>query len=272
MYLITFSEMIGTHGEKIARKVSETLGYAFSGEEELIQTASGMGLFSDLKEWDEKAPTFLERLFSERPKIYLNRLQSVIYELAKRGNTLFFGRGAQFLLQSFDCALHILVTGSMEKRIRRIMEEKQVGRETAEKILHRSDQNKKSFIKFAYDEDWLNPRLYDLNLNTDKLSIDSATQMIVEAARSEEIKSCGIDSIQLLGKLSLSRKIESALLEAGFDGLHLFEVEGPNSVRLFGVVNSDKEKREIENLIRRINGVKTIKNELVVFTGSMGGL
>lgn len=272
MYLITFSEMIGTHGEKIARRVSETLEYTFSGEQELFQTASEMGFFFDLKEWDERGPTFLEKFFSEKPKIYLNQLQSVIYELAKKGNTLFFGRGAQFLLQSFDCALHIFVTGSREKRIQRIMEEKQVGREIAEKILNRSDHDKKSFIQFAYDEDWLNPRLYDLIINTDKLSINCAVQMIIEAARSEEIKSCGIDSIQLLGKLSLNRKIESAFLEAGFNGLHLYEVEGPDSVRLFGVVNSDQEKKEIENLIKGINGVKTIKNELVVFTGSMSGL
>lgn len=272
MYFITISEMIGTNSEKIARSVAEALKYTFWGEEELFQAASEMGFFSDLKEWDEKAPAFLERFFSEKPKIYLNRLQSVIYEIAKKGDAIFFGRGGQFLLQSFDCAFHILVTGSMEKRIRRVMEEKQVGREMAEKIINRSDHDKKNFIKFAYDEDWLNPRLYDLLLNTDKLSVDSTVKMIVDAAKSDEIKSCGIDSVQLLGKLSLNCRIESALLEAGVGSLHLFTVEAPDSVRLFGVVNSSEEKKEIENLVKRINGVKTIKNELVVFTGSMSGL
>jgi cytidylate kinase len=272
MYFITLSEMIGTNGEKISRKVAEELKYTFSGEDELFEAASEMGFFSDIKELDEKAPAFFERFLSEKPKIYLDRLQSIIYEVAKKGNTLFFGRGGQFLLQSFDCAFHILVIGSIEKRIQRLMVEKQVGREVAEKIINRSDRDKKAFIRFAYDEDWLNPRLYDLLLNTDKLSIDSAVKMIVDAAKSDEIKSCGIDSVQLLGKLSLNRRIESALLEAGVGSLHLFAVEAPDSVRLYGVVNSSEEKKEIENLVKKIKGVKNIKNELVVFTGSMSGL
>jgi hypothetical protein len=96
--------------------------------------------------------------------------------------------------------------------------------------------------------------------------------MIVDAAKSDEIKSCGIDSVQLLGKLSLNRRIESALLEAGVGSLHLFAVEAPDSVRLYGVVNSSEEKKEIENLVKKIKGVKNIKNELVVFTGSMSGV
>jgi len=272
MYFITLSEMIGTDSDKIARKVANELNYTFFGEDELFKAASEMGFFSDIKKLDEKAPAFFERFFSEKPKIYLDRLQSIIYEVAKKGNTLFFGRGGQFLLQSFDCAFHILVTGSIEKRIQRLMVEKQVGREVAEKIINRSDRDKKAFIRFAYDEDWLNPRLYDLLLNTDKLSIDSAVKMIVDAAKSDGIKSCGIDSVQLLGKLSLNRRIESALLEAGVGSLHLFAVEAPDSVRLYGVVNSSEEKKEIENLVKKIKGVKNIKNELVVFTGSMSGV
>jgi hypothetical protein len=117
MYFITISEMIGTNGGKIARKAAETLKYSFYGEEELFEATSKMGFLSDIKKMDEKAPALFERIFSEKPKIYLDRLQSVIYEVAKNGNAVFFWREGQFLLQSFDCALHILVIGSMEKRI-----------------------------------------------------------------------------------------------------------------------------------------------------------
>ena len=269
MYFITISELLGTNGEKIARKVAEELKYTFYGAEELFEAAAAMGFLSDIKKLDEKAPALLERFFSEKPKIYLDRSQSVIYEVAKKGNAVFFGRGGQFLLQSFNCAFHILVTGSMEKRMQRVMAEKQVGREIAEKIINRSDHDKRAFIRFAYDEEMLNPRFYDLVLNTDKLSIDSAVKMIVDAAESDEIKSCGIDSVQLLGKLSLNRKIESLLLEAGFTSAYLFfTVEEANSVRLFGMVNSAGEKEAVGNLVKKMKEVKNIKNELLVFTGS----
>lgn len=272
MYFITISEMLGTNGETIARKVAEGLKYTFYGTKELFEAAAAMGSLSDANKSDENVPALLERLFSNKPKIYLDRLQSVIYEVAKKGNVVFFGRGGKFLLHSFDCALHILVTGSMEKRIQRVMEENRAGREVAEKMISHSDHDKRAFIRFAYDEDMLNPRLYDLVLNTDKLSIDSAVKMIVDAANSDEIKSCGIDSVQLLGELSLNRKIDSLLLEAGITSPYVFfKVEAMDSIRLFGFVNSSGEKEGVEKLVKKIKEIKNIKNELVVLKGSMRG-
>ena len=117
-----------------------------------------MGSLSNANKSDETVPNLFERLFSDKPKIYLDRLQSVVYEVAKKGNAVFFGRGGKFLLYSFDCAFNILVTGSTEKRIQRVMEEKQAGREVAEKIISHSDHDKRAFIRFAYDEDMLNPQ------------------------------------------------------------------------------------------------------------------
>ncbi len=271
MYFITISELLGTNGEKIARKVAEELNYTFYGTEELFGAAVAMGFLSEAKQSDEKVPALLERWFSDKPKIYLDRLQSVIYEVAKKGNAVFFGRGGKFLLHSFNCALHILVTGSLEKRIQRVMEEKRVGREVAEKMISHSDHDKRAFIRFAYDEDMLNPQLYDLFLNTDKLSTDSAVKMILDAAESDEIKSCGIDSVELLGKLSLKRKVESLLLEAGVTSASVFfHVEEPNAVRLFGMVHSAGEKEEIGSLVKKIKEVKNVKNELVVLKKSTG--
>ncbi len=169
----------------------------------------------------------------------------------------YLAREASFYLNSFGCALHVLVTGSMEKRIDRIMREKGVGREIAEKMIERSDHDKKGFFRFAFNEDWLNPHLYDLILNTDKLSIESAAKMVVDAARSEEIKACGMDSVRLLGKLSLHRKVESALLEAGVTNQHLFfTIEDADSVRIYGLANSLEEKESIEKVLKGIKDIK----------------
>ena len=273
MYFITISEMLGTKGTQVAQQVAKGLNYAYYGEAELLKFAEEMGFFSDIKKLDEKGPHLLERFFSEKPKVYLDRLQSVIYELAKKGNALFFGKGSQLLLNSFNCALHVLVTGSMEKRIQRIMEEKKVDREIAEKLIHRSDQDKRGFLRFAFEEDWLNPNLYDLVLNTDKLTIDSAAKMVIEAAKSDGIKACGIDSMNLLEKLSLQRKVEAAFLEAAMESQHTFyNVEDGETVRIYGIVYSVQEKEALEKMMKRIQGVRKVINNLTIFQGAMGGL
>lgn len=271
MYFITISEMLGTYGEKIARQVAKKLGYTFYGEEELFNVADEMGFLEDVKKLNEKGPTLFEKFFSERPKIYLNRLQSVIFEVAKKGDAVFFGRGSQLLLHSFDCAFHVLLTGSFEKRIQRVMEEKRVSRQVAEQMIRRSDHDKREFLRFAFDEDWLNPQLYDLLLNTDKLTFDSAVKIVLDAAKSDGIRACGRDSVRLLGKLSLQRKVESALLEANIVNPHLFvTVENSNTVRLYGMVNSQEEKEAVGKVVKGIKDTKKVVNDLVVFRGSAG--
>jgi hypothetical protein len=101
--------------------------------------------------------------------------------------------------------------------------------------------------------------------------ISSAVKIVVDAAKSDEIKACGRDSVRLLGKLSLQRKVESSLLEAGVVNPHLFvSVENSNTVRLYGMVNSSEEKEAVERVVKGIKDTKKIANDLVVFKGSMG--
>ena len=147
------------------------------------------------------------------------------------------------------------------------MEKNKVTRDVAEKILHTSDRDKRGFLRFAFDEDWLNPNLYDVVINTDKVDIKSAVAMIVHPAKSDEIRQCGIEAVKSLGMLSLQRKIESALMEAGLmNPLLSFTVEDIDSIRIFGSVNSSVEAAQIIQTLKQIEGIKNIKNDLTVLT------
>lgn len=269
MNFITVSEMIGTGGEKIARALAQKLNYSFVGDEEVLGAASSMGLISEARKLEESPFSLMDRIFSERPKAYMDKLQAVIYELAKKGDIVFFGGGAQILLRSFECAFHVFVVGSKEQRIKRIMEEKKVDKEVAAKIILTSDQNKRSFMRFAFDEDWQDWKLYDLIINTDKLSVDSAVSIIMEGATASEIKACGLHSLRLLETLSINRRVEAALLEGGMLSPHIFyELDDNNNLRIYGVVYSPKDKEEIENILQNLIGINRVKNELRVFPGS----
>ena len=202
MYFITFSRKMGTNGSEIARRVADQLGYAFYDTEAIENAAQEMGFLKDVKEIDEKAPSLFQRFFSQKPEVHLDRLHSVIYELASRGNAVFLGRGSHMLLRSFKCALHIRVTASLEKRIENL-----VGRgwprEVAIKAIHTSDHERGAFIKFAFRVDWDNPELYDLVLNMDNLTIDLAVDTVLHVANSEEIKARSVDAMKSLEMMGL---------------------------------------------------------------------
>jgi cytidylate kinase len=206
---------MGTNGEEIARRVADRLRYNFYDTEAIENAAQEMGFLKDVKDVDGKIPSLFERLFSQRPEIHLDRLNSVIYELASRGNAVFLGRGSHILLGAFKCALHIRVTASLEKRIQNLGERGFL-KGAAIKAIHKSDHEREAFIKFAFGLDWDNPELYDIVLNMDNLTVDLAADTVLHIAQTEEIRARSIDAMKSLEMLGLSRRVEAALNEAGF--------------------------------------------------------
>src|SRR4030067_686197 len=141
MYFITLTRKMGTNGSEIARRVANQLQYSLYDTEAIENTAQEMGFLKDVKEVDERVPSLFERLFSHRPEILLDRLNSVIYELASRGNAVFLGRGSHILLRDFKCAMHIRVTASLEKRIQNLVE-RGSNEEAAIKAIHKTDHER----------------------------------------------------------------------------------------------------------------------------------
>ena len=268
MHFITFSRKMGTNATEIARQVAEKLGYTFYDTEAIEKAAREMGFLESVKKIDEKTPSLFYRLFSHRPTIDLDRLTSVVYELAGRGDAVFLGRGGQILLRDFNCALHIRVTASLEKRIQNLIE-RGLHREAASKAIEDSDHERSSFIRFAFKVDWENDELYDIVLNMDKVTVKLAADTILTMARSDEIKVCSVDAMKSLEMMSLKNRAEAALIEAGLTygpaGAYVSViVDEPGKVRLLGVVDDKATKTRAENLLKTLKGVGSIENKIHV--------
>lgn len=264
MNFMTFSEKMGSNGSEIARKVADQLGYNFYDTEAIENAAQEMGFLQDVKEVDEKVPSLFERLFSHKPEIHLDRLNSVIYELASRGNAIFLGRGSYILLRTFKCALHIRVTASLEKRIQNLVE-KGFQREVAIKAIHRSDHERGSFVKFAFRVDWESPDLYDFVLNMDNLTVDLAADIVLHTARSEEIKARSLDAMKSLEMMGLARRIEAVLIEADFPSTSVsFSVLEEGKIQLTGTVSEQSKKIRAEEILMEVKGIKSIDNQIKV--------
>jgi len=267
MHFITFSREMGTNGTKIARQVAEKLNYRLIDTEAIDNKAREMGFLESVEKADEKPPSLFQRFFSHKPSINLDRLSSVIYELAEEGNAVFIGRGGQMLLKSFNCALHVRVIASRQTRIKHLVE-RGYTQDAALKEIERSDQEKSGFIKFAFGVNWEEPSHYDIILNMDKLSVNLAVDTVLTLANSSEIKACKLDSLESLGKLALAHKAEAALTESGVSyGLATsvtVSVVEPGKVQLTGVVEDKKSKIRAEEVLKMVKGVESINNQIRV--------
>ena len=263
MKWITVSRKMGTHGSEIARRVATGLGYHFYDTKAINHMAQELGFLGSIREIDEKVPSVFQRVFSPRPMVYLERLYSVIYELAKQGDAVFLGRGSHLLLRDFPCALHVRVTASPETCVRTLLAQG-LNREAAARTIARTDDERSAFVRFAFGVDWEDPARYDLVLNMDKLSVDLAVSTVLHMIRSPEISEASADAIRRLGMLALASRAEAALSEAMFGrGLAAslsVSVLDPGKLRVSGNVETEAIKAQAERVLRSVKGVDSVEN------------
>lgn len=266
MPIVTISRRMGSGGTTIARLVAQGLNVDFYDDERLQQEAVKMGIRAeDLKSLDEKAPGFFDRIWSSKPELYLDLMESVLYQVAQRGEGVILGHGSQMLLRDFGCALHVLIHASPLSRIQRITEVHGVNREVAEKLIQKSDHEREGFLRFAFHMDGNDPSLYDLVINTEKIGTDGAATLVMAAARSEEVKECSIRALETMERLSLEKKIQAELLRNGVD-LTLLHIEAADKglVHIRGLTKTQEEKRRLIDVAKNVPGVSDVQSEVAV--------
>jgi cytidylate kinase len=112
----------------------------------------------------------------------VRRVAETIYQLAELGNVILVGRGAHVITRRLDHVLHVRFVGSLEKRVERLRQFEGVSAKAARKLIHETDRARERYLRKYFKKDIDDPLLYDLVLNTDRISDESAMHLIAEAA------------------------------------------------------------------------------------------
>lgn len=129
--------------------------------------------------------------FSQEPSVLdydrcLKFVQSTIRHLWSRGNIVIVGRGSQIILADTSDVLHVRVIAPLDYRCQVVMEEEKVDKDTALALIGKNDKRQADYIKQSYRTDWSDPSLYHITLNSEKMGIDAAAELIASAAKQTE--------------------------------------------------------------------------------------
>ncbi|CAB1076028.1 hypothetical protein JY97_12205 [Alkalispirochaeta odontotermitis] len=266
MSLITITQSMGCMGDAIAKLVAERLNLELYDDARLQRTLQGIGRdLADLKDFDERAPGFFDRLLGNKPDIFLDLMEAVIYEVAKKGEGVIIGHGGQYLLRDFGCALHVLIYAERSTRIRYAMEQEGISREVAERLIRQSDDNQAGYFRFAFHRDWNDLSLFDLVVSSEKMSAPSAADIIVAAAQNQEMKTCSLTALDAMDRLSLEKKVEAALLNSNFDPRYIhLAVPDKGVVLVKGLTESEENLRRLEAVVGEVDGVDQVRCQVSV--------
>jgi len=112
---------------------------------------------------------------------YFQALETVVKELARGRSIVIRGRGSQFILKDYPGALHILVVAPFKVRLKRVMQNFQLNQENAKREIDHFDKSSREFIKRYFKVEWEDPVHYDIVINTDRLSFQAASSIVVDA-------------------------------------------------------------------------------------------
>lgn len=178
MGVITISREFGSGGETIARLVAKKMDFLLVNKEIVNEGLASFGLKeADLN--DEKIIRSRENdkrrsLFKQ----YISAFHEFIYDLAIRENLVILGRGGQILFQDFPPSLHVKVTSPLVERVARIAKHYKLSHKGALKLIQEQDADKKKYIKKVFNQDWLDLNLYDMVINTGKITFEDAANII----------------------------------------------------------------------------------------------
>ncbi len=127
----------------------------------------------------------MEELVGLRPPswVMVPRIAETVLHLADAGHVILVGRGANFITARMANVFHVRLIASLPERIKRIERLNHLSPEEAATFIRKKDSARGRYVKSHFHvcvEDIL---LYDLIINTDRISCRVAARLIADGVR-----------------------------------------------------------------------------------------
>ena len=195
--IITISRQFGSGGRTVGRMVAEKLGIPFYDKELVEQISLESGFAPKfVEEHGEHAPgkTMFSYAFAPQgvPGVmngmstadFLWHIQcSTIIQLAEAGPCVIVGRNADYILKDRPDTLHAFVHADMEQRADRIVRLYGESEKSPQARLQEKDKRRAINYQHYTGRTWGAAENYDICLNTGKIGIEAAADIIVSLVK-----------------------------------------------------------------------------------------
>jgi len=200
MAVITISRKFGAGGKTLGEMVSEKLGYTLYDKELIQMIAEKAKVSENGVEFIEKeargkfgifisdmVPKVIADLKGKKKsedtideEVYIDVLKDIFTKIAEEGNAVIIGRGGQYVLQNKKDVFHVLATARKEDRTKFLVKKYKLSLKDAIKAVELDDKKRMNLYRKYGRDDYDKPLVYHLVLNTSKIDLDSACELICE--------------------------------------------------------------------------------------------
>jgi cytidylate kinase len=208
--VVTISAAFGARGSVIGPAVAERLGVPFIDRAIPYTVAAEIGCtLEEALAHDDRTEHGLGRLLSNAARLpnitlgsmdvylpdknivpeeeFVLRTEQVIKETAAHGGGVILGRAAQIVLAGDPGALHVRLDGPRRRRLANVRETAELSTPDAERLLDDNDRARNAYVKHFYRADPSDPALYDLVIDSTRLTATACVDIIATAAVAADI-------------------------------------------------------------------------------------
>ena len=106
-----------------------------------------------------------------------------ILQLAQVGRVILVGRASFMVTKPLPAGFHVRLVASVEVRIQRMMAMLNCSEAVARDQINKADRGRKRYLKTRFSSNVEDVHLYDLVINTDRISAATTARIIVDALR-----------------------------------------------------------------------------------------
>jgi cytidylate kinase len=269
MPVIALTQGMGSLAQDVAEQLASELNLATLQHEVAERVADKMHVSKSLinRLRGGKAGA-IERLRADRDAMAVYTAEEVL-EAAARGNVVVRGWGATCLLRPVPHAPCIRIMRPFEKRVQWLMNELDTDDiELAEAEIRRSDHANATRMHDQFGVHWGDPVLFDMVLNTDRMSVDTCVQQIKSLLARPEFAETEASRALLQG-MALSAHVRAALrAHQETSGVDVTIESADAQVTLRGIVLNEGERAAAVQVTAAVPGVKGVDNQLRVMATS----
>lgn len=202
-YIITIGREYGSGGKEIGSRLAQRLDIPFYDKELLAVAAKESGIAENLfYENDESQQgSFIYslmmgtyalgeggRIYPELPlnhKIFIAQFEA-IKKIAAQGPCVLVGRCADYVLRDKKNIINIFICGDMECKKNRVAKRLNISPEKAEEKIKKTDKKRSNYYNYNTESRWGKASNYDLCINSSKVGIEKAVDLIENYINSKE--------------------------------------------------------------------------------------
>lgn len=195
--IITIGRQHGSSGREIARLLAEKLNYKCYDKEIVDEAANHSDFSRDLIDaFDEKRMSAfilhaggygLNENFRLNMQVVSAQFEAM-RNIAEKGNCIFVGRCADYILRDHDDLISVFILGDMDERLKCLERRQGLDEVEARKKIKEVDKDRSSFYRYYSDQTWGDAQNYDMCINSSKLGVEGTVQVIIDYIKARGLK------------------------------------------------------------------------------------